>query len=83
MIDDRLPARGDSCAYVKPTCDGEIWPCLLEKAFAKYDKNGEVNERDIDEEKAESAAIFEEKWKTVREDEDYLKLKKAHQKKYG
>jgi hypothetical protein len=53
------------------------------KGGRKYDKNGEVNERDIDEEKAESAAIFEEKWKTVREDEDYLKLKKAHQKKYG
>ena len=53
------------------------------KGGRKYDKKGEVNERDIDEEKAESAAIFEEKWKTVREDEDYLKLKKAHQKKYG
>lgn len=53
------------------------------KGGRKYDKNGEVNERDIDEEKAESAVIFEEKWKTVREDEDYLKLKKAHQKKYG
>lgn len=53
------------------------------KGGRKYDKNGEVNGRDIDEEKAESAAIFEEKWKTVREDEDYLKLKKAHQKKYG
>ena len=53
------------------------------KGGRKYDKNGEVNERDIDEEKAESAAIFEEKWKTVREDEDYLKLKKAYQKKYG
>ncbi len=53
------------------------------KGGRKYDKNGEVNERDIDEEKAESATIFEEKWKTVREDEDYLKLKKAHQKKYG
>ncbi|CAM2905179.1 DUF4385 domain-containing protein [Salinicoccus roseus] len=53
------------------------------KGGRKYDKNGEVNERDIDEKKAESAAIFEEKWKTVREDEDYLKLKKAHQKKYG
>ncbi|TVT28239.1 DUF4385 domain-containing protein [Salinicoccus cyprini] len=53
------------------------------KGGRKYDKNGEVNERDIDSEKAESASIFEEKWKTVREDEDYLKLKKAHQKEYG
>ncbi|GAB3067181.1 DUF4385 domain-containing protein [Salinicoccus sesuvii] len=53
------------------------------KGGKKYDKNGEVNERDIDSEKAESASIFEEKWKTVREDEDYLKLKRAHQKEYG
>ena len=49
----------------------------------KYDENGEIKERTIDQEKAESAAIFEEKWKIVREDEDYLKLKKEHQKKYG
>ncbi|GEK92204.1 DUF4385 domain-containing protein [Alkalibacterium kapii] len=53
------------------------------KGGKKYDENGEVKERDIDEEKAESAAIFEEKWKIVREDEEYLKLKKEHQKKYG
>ena len=49
----------------------------------KYNKDGEVKERDIDPEKSESAAIFEEKWIKVREDEGYLKLKKAHQKKYG
>ncbi|MDE1549545.1 DUF4385 domain-containing protein [Jeotgalibaca caeni] len=49
----------------------------------KYDENGERKERKIDDQKAESAAIFEEKWKIVREDEDYLKLKKEHQKKYG
>lgn len=53
------------------------------KGGRKYDKNGEVNKRDINPEKAESAAIFEEQWKQVREDEDYLKLKKAHQQKYG
>ena len=53
------------------------------KGGKKYDENGEVKEREIDEEKAESAAIFEEKWKIVREDEAYLKLKKEHQKKYG
>lgn len=53
------------------------------KGGRKYDKDGEVNDRDIDTEKAESAAIFEKKWITVREDEDYLKLKKEHQKKYG
>lgn len=53
------------------------------KGGRKYDENGEVKERDIDQEKAESAAIFEVKWKIIREDEDYLKLKKEHQKKYG
>lgn len=53
------------------------------KGGKKYDKDGEVNDRDIDEEKAESAKIFEEKWILAREDEDYLKKKKAHQKEYG
>ena len=53
------------------------------KGGRKYDKDGEVKERDIDPEKSEAAAIFEEKWIKVREDEEYLKLKKAHQKKYG
>lgn len=53
------------------------------KSGRKYDKDGEVKERELDPEKAESAAIFMLKWKIVREDEDYLKLKKAHQKKYG
>ncbi|MFL2120020.1 DUF4385 domain-containing protein [Marinilactibacillus psychrotolerans] len=53
------------------------------KGGRKYDENGEVKERDIDQEKEESAAIFEVKWKIVRADEDYLKLKKEHQKKYG
>ncbi|WP_121615940.1 DUF4385 domain-containing protein [Virgibacillus halodenitrificans] len=53
------------------------------KGGKKYDKNGKVNDRHMDSEKAISAAIFEVKWKKVRKDEDYLKLKKAHQKKYG
>lgn len=53
------------------------------KGGRKYDENGEVRERTIDEEKAKSAAIFEEKWIIVREDEEYLKLKKEHQKNYG
>ena len=53
------------------------------KSGKKYDENGQVMDREIDLEKAKSAAIFEEKWKIVREDEDYLKLKKAHQKEYG
>lgn len=53
------------------------------KGGKKYDEHGNIKDRDIDAEKAESAAIFEKKWIKVREDEDYLKLKKAHQKKYG
>ncbi|WP_423188355.1 DUF4385 domain-containing protein [Alkalibacterium sp. f15] len=53
------------------------------KGGRKYNEDGDVKDRDIDPEKAESAAIFEEKWIIVREDEDYLKLKKEHQKKYG
>jgi len=53
------------------------------KGGKKYDKDGEVKEREINDEKAESAAIFEKKWIIVREDEDYLALKKKHQKQYG
>lgn len=53
------------------------------KGGRKYDEDGEVKERQIDEEKAESARIFEEKWIKVREDEEYLKLKRKHQKEYG
>lgn len=53
------------------------------KGGRKYDEEGDVKERQIDSEKAESAAIFEEKWKLAREDEDYLSRKKEHQKKYG
>jgi Domain of unknown function (DUF4385) len=53
------------------------------KGGRKYDEDGDVKERQIDSEKAESAAIFEEKWKLAREDENYLSRKKEHQKKYG
>lgn len=53
------------------------------KGGRKYNEDGEIKERTIDDEKAESAAIFEEKWKIVREDADYLQMKKKHQKKYG
>lgn len=35
VIDDRLPTTTeDSCAMVQMSHDGEIWPCILEKAFA-------------------------------------------------
>ncbi|AJD89960.1 hypothetical protein JMA_06430 [Jeotgalibacillus malaysiensis] len=53
------------------------------KGGKKYDNSGEINDRDIDDEKAESAAIFEKKWIQVREDQEYLAMKKEHQKKYG
>lgn len=53
------------------------------KGGRKYDDDGEVKERTLDEEKAESARIFKEKWNLIREDQKYLELKKAHQKKYG
>ncbi|URM33163.1 DUF4385 domain-containing protein [Cytobacillus firmus] len=53
------------------------------KGGKKYDEDGKVNERQNDPVKAESASIFMEKWKLAREDQDYLKRKKEHQKKYG
>lgn len=35
-VDDRLPANAlDECAYTQISMDGEIWPCIVEKAFAK------------------------------------------------
>ena len=53
------------------------------KGGRKYKENGEINERQIDSVKAESAAIFEEKWKLARTDKEYLKMKKAHQTAFG
>jgi hypothetical protein len=53
------------------------------KGGRKYDEDGNIKERQIDQEKAESAAIFETLWKKVRTDEEYLEKKKEHQKKYG
>ncbi|WOV84883.1 DUF4385 domain-containing protein [Sporosarcina jeotgali] len=53
------------------------------KGGRKYNEDGSVKARQIDEEKAKSAAIFKERWDEIRKDEDYLKRKKAHQKEYG
>ncbi|MEC2071845.1 DUF4385 domain-containing protein [Alkalihalophilus marmarensis] len=53
------------------------------KGGKKYDEDGQVKKRQINEEKAESARIFEEKWKVIRTDKEYLEKKKDHQKKYG
>jgi hypothetical protein len=53
------------------------------KSGRKY-KEGtrEILPRETDEVKAESAKIFYEKWRAVREDADYLRMKRAHQEKY-
>jgi hypothetical protein len=34
-INDKVPSQGGRPVLVSPTKDGEIWPCLIEKAFAK------------------------------------------------
>ena len=38
---------------------------------------------EVDEVKAESAKIFQEKWSLAKEDALYITLKKTHQEKYG
>ena len=53
------------------------------KGGRKYNEDGSIKDRQIDEEKAKSAAIFKERWDVIREDEEYLKRKKAHRKEYG
>lgn len=49
----------------------------------KYAENKTLNPRNIDDEKAASAAIFKGYWDQLRADADYLKRKKAHQQQYG
>lgn len=39
FIDDRLATQDGSCAFVHMSLEGEIWPCLIEKAFAKLSKS--------------------------------------------
>jgi hypothetical protein len=53
------------------------------KGGRKYEEDHSVKERQNDPVKAKSAAIFMEKWKLARTDEEYLGMKKEHQKKYG
>lgn len=36
VVDDRLPCSGNSLSYTQMSHSGEIWPCILEKAFAAY-----------------------------------------------
>lgn len=49
----------------------------------KYEQDRTIKTRNIDQEKAASAAIFKEYWDRLRADDDYLKRKKAHQQQYG
>lgn len=49
----------------------------------KYGPDRQVLPREIDREKAASAAIFKTYWDQLRNDADYLARKKAHQQKYG
>ncbi|KQN51881.1 cytoplasmic protein [Serratia sp. Leaf50] len=49
----------------------------------KYAEDKTLNPRNIDDEKAASAAIFKGYWDQLRADADYLKRKKAHQQQYG
>ncbi|AWP33491.1 DUF4385 domain-containing protein [Pantoea sp. PNT01] len=53
------------------------------KGGRKYDADGKELPRGVNEEKAAAAAIFKAYWDKLREDEDYLKRKKAHQQQYG
>ncbi|MGP2483708.1 DUF4385 domain-containing protein [Pantoea eucalypti] len=53
------------------------------KGGRKYDADGKELPRGVNEEKAAAAAIFKAYWDKLREDEDYLKRKKAHQQRYG
>ncbi|WHQ74411.1 DUF4385 domain-containing protein [Pantoea sp. Lij88] len=53
------------------------------KGGRKYDADGKELPRGVNEEKAAAAAVFKAYWDKLREDEDYLKRKKAHQQQYG
>ncbi|MFV9667681.1 DUF4385 domain-containing protein [Pantoea sp. KXB25] len=53
------------------------------KGGRKYDADGRELPRGVNEEKAAAAAIFKSYWDRLREDEDYLRRKKAHQQRYG
>ena len=53
------------------------------KSGRKYQAGtNEALPRDVDIVKAESARIFQEKWRLAREDEGYLQLKKRHRELY-
>jgi hypothetical protein len=49
----------------------------------KYGADGAVRTRGDDAAKAEAAAIFHDRWRTVREDGEYLARKRSHPERYG
>ncbi|ART79319.1 DUF4385 domain-containing protein [Oceanisphaera avium] len=49
----------------------------------KYNEDGSIKERNIDNQKAQAAQIFKTYWDKIRADQDYLKRKKAHQRQFG
>ncbi|MGX5084921.1 DUF4385 domain-containing protein [Enterobacter sp. UPMP2052] len=53
------------------------------KGGKKYDEERQVKPLDHDLVKAEAAAVFKVWWDKIREDDDYLQRKKAHQRKWG
>ncbi|EMH4162020.1 DUF4385 domain-containing protein [Pluralibacter gergoviae] len=53
------------------------------KGGRKYHSDGSELPREINEEKAASAAIFKTEWDKLRADKDYLARKKKHQAQYG
>ena len=53
------------------------------KGGRKYGEDGQELPREINEEKAASAAIFKAEWDRLRADEDYIARKKKHQAQYG
>lgn len=53
------------------------------KGGRKYHADGSELPREINEEKAASAAIFKTEWDKLRADKDYLARKKKHQAQYG
>lgn len=53
------------------------------KGGRKYHADGSELPREINEEKAASAAIFKTEWDKLRADKDYLARKKKHQTQYG
>ena len=52
------------------------------KSGKKYAENGSVYLNDEAPDKRQSALIFKEYWDTIREDKEYLKMKKEHREKY-